>query len=119
MPNPYGAPELSPTELKPTADGSEPFVWLDVREPWEFRKVQIRNERVQLVPLSEIAERQLDALPPAAQDKSATIVVQCHHGVRSMQVAAFLSAQGFARVANVAGGINAWSAERDPRVPAY
>ena len=36
-----------------------------------------------------------------------------------MQVAAFLTARGFAHVANVAGGINAWSAELDPSIPLY
>jgi rhodanese-related sulfurtransferase len=36
-----------------------------------------------------------------------------------MQVASYLKAQGFAHVANIAGGINAWSAELDPRIPRY
>ena len=47
------------------------------------------------------------------------IVAICHHGGRSMQVASFLKGRGFAHVANIAGGINAWSAEVDPTVPRY
>jgi rhodanese-related sulfurtransferase len=43
----------------------------------------------------------------------------CHHGARSQRVAMFLAANGFARVANVAGGIDAWSREVDPGVPCY
>lgn len=35
-----------------------------------------------------------------------------------MQVAAFLKARGFDHVANIAGGINAWSTEVDTSVPA-
>jgi rhodanese-related sulfurtransferase len=47
------------------------------------------------------------------------IACLCHHGGRSMQVAAFLAQQGFSHVANIAGGINAWSAQVDPSVPRY
>jgi rhodanese-related sulfurtransferase len=36
-----------------------------------------------------------------------------------MQVAAFLAQQGFAHVANISGGINAWSMQVDPTVPMY
>jgi rhodanese-related sulfurtransferase len=43
----------------------------------------------------------------------------CHHGARSQRVAMFLAQQGFGEVANIAGGIDAWSAERDPSVPRY
>jgi rhodanese-related sulfurtransferase len=45
--------------------------------------------------------------------------VLCHHGGRSMQVAMFLAQHGFERVANVAGGIDAWSRDVDPSVPRY
>jgi rhodanese-related sulfurtransferase len=31
----------------------------------------------------------------------------------------FLAANGFTRVANIAGGIDAWSTEVDPGVPRY
>jgi len=47
------------------------------------------------------------------------IACLCHHGARSMQVAAFLAQQGFAHVANIAGGINAWSSQVDHTVPTY
>jgi rhodanese-related sulfurtransferase len=43
----------------------------------------------------------------------------CHHGARSQNVALFLERSGFERVANIAGGINAWSGECDPAVPRY
>jgi rhodanese-related sulfurtransferase len=47
------------------------------------------------------------------------IAVLCHHGGRSMQVAAFLVQQGFSHVANVAGGIHAWSTQLDGSIPTY
>jgi rhodanese-related sulfurtransferase len=47
-----------------------------------------------------------------------TYVVMCHHGRRSQQVAAYLGARGY-QVANLAGGIDAWAAEVDPRLPRY
>jgi rhodanese-related sulfurtransferase len=47
------------------------------------------------------------------------IACLCHHGARSMQVAMFLQSRGFAELANIAGGIEAWSAERDSTVPRY
>ena len=54
-----------------------------------------------------------------AQFGIAVVACLCHHGARSQRVASFLAAQGFTHVANIAGGIDAWSAERDPRVPRY
>ena len=47
------------------------------------------------------------------------IVVVCHHGARSMQVAAWLAAQGLDRVSNLQGGIDAWSRQVDPSIPQY
>jgi len=43
----------------------------------------------------------------------------CHHGARSMRVAAFLAGNGFTQVANIAGGIDAWSIELDPALARY
>lgn len=119
MPNPYGAPEISPAELKEMADSGMPFAWLDVREPWEFRKVHVRDERVLLVPLSQIAEQRLDAFPPEALPKGAPIVVQCHHGVRSAQVAAWLRQQGWPEAVSLAGGVAAWADDVDAGIGRY
>jgi rhodanese-related sulfurtransferase len=52
-------------------------------------------------------------------DPNRAIACLCHHGGRSMQVASFLQARGFAHVANIAGGIDAWSVELDTSVPRY
>ncbi|HEY2928140.1 rhodanese-like domain-containing protein [Piscinibacter sp.] len=88
---------------------------LDVREPWEVALAAIRVDGVDArhIPMSRIPER-LDELDP-----SQSIVCICHHGVRSLQVVAFLERQGFESVYNLAGGIDAWSQQVDPGVPRY
>ncbi|HVA81697.1 MAG TPA: rhodanese-like domain-containing protein [Candidatus Binataceae bacterium] len=52
-------------------------------------------------------------------DPKRETVVVCHHGIRSAQVAMYLARNGFERILNLAGGINAWSIEADPAVPRY
>jgi rhodanese-related sulfurtransferase len=84
---------------------------LDVREPWEYEKARI--DGATLIPMREVASRieQID------EDKE--VVAICHHGGRSMQVAMFLEKQGFKRVHNLVGGIDAWSRTVDSAVPLY
>jgi rhodanese-related sulfurtransferase len=88
---------------------------LDVREPWEIETASIRADGFELVciPMNTIPDR-LNELP---QDRP--IACLCHHGMRSMRVASFLVQQGFACVANIAGGIDAWSQQVDTQVPHY
>jgi rhodanese-related sulfurtransferase len=90
-------------------------VVLDVREPWEVARASVAP-----------ADFELRALPMATVPLSLgelnpeqSIACLCHHGARSQQVALFLERQGFTRVANIVGGIDAWSAQCDPTVPRY
>lgn len=94
------------------ADASrEKPVLLDVREPWEYQRARI--EGAQLVPMREVPARMEEL------DAGKELVAICHHGGRSMQVAIFLEKQGFKRVHNLLGGIDAWSRTVDPAVPLY
>jgi rhodanese-related sulfurtransferase len=88
---------------------------LDVREPWEVQTASVTPDEFDLlaIPMNEIPAR-LNELP---QDRP--IACLCHHGHRSQRVAMFLEHQGFTDVANIAGGIEAWSREHDPAVPQY
>jgi rhodanese-related sulfurtransferase len=52
-------------------------------------------------------------------DPEAHLTVMCHHGQRSLNVTAWLRNQGFENVQSLRGGIDAWSAEVDPKVPRY
>lgn len=119
MPNPYGAPEISAQEVNQKRQNGETFVWLDVREPWETRKVQVHDDGVIVVPLQQIAEHRLEAFPEVVLDKSMEIVVQCHHGVRSAQITAWLLQQGWTNVRSLAGGVAAWADEVDASIGKY
>ena len=90
-------------------------VVLDVREPYEVQTACVTANGFELVtlPMGSIVEK-LSEL-----DKDRPIACLCHHGSRSMQVAAYLSSQGFTHLANIEGGIHAWSSLVDPNVPTY
>lgn len=100
--------------LQSLPEGAQPLV-LDVREPWELQTASVPASGFELVaiPMGELTQR-LDQLDPARP-----VACLCHHGARSMRVAAYLAHNGFARVANVSGGIDAWSRELDASVPLY
>ncbi|WP_417284074.1 rhodanese-like domain-containing protein [Comamonas sp.] len=95
-------------------DSTLPVV-LDVREPWEIAQASIQGEGFELrcIPMHEIPGR-LQELDP-----DHPIACLCHHGARSMSVAAFLINHGFEDVSNITGGIDAWSLTADPSVPRY
>ncbi|MBW7833036.1 MAG: sulfurtransferase [Simplicispira suum] len=98
------------------AEGADaaPLV-LDVREPWEvaLASIQAAGFELRAIPMASVPA-QLAALDP-----DQPVACLCHHGARSQNVALFLERNGFAHVANIAGGINAWSGECDPAVPRY
>ncbi len=88
---------------------------LDVREPWEVQLASVAATGFELraMPMNSVPA-QLAALDP-----DRPVACLCHHGMRSQNVALFLERHGFERVANISGGIDAWSAECDPAVPRY
>ena len=92
----------------------EPVV-LDVREPSELQVASVKADGFKLLTIP------MGVIPPrlAELNPEQPIACLCHHGGRSMQVAAFLQSRGFSHVANIAGGINAWSGELDPSIPRY
>ncbi len=100
------------------SDGSQPLV-LDVREPWELQTASVRPDGFELVaiPMGELTARLAELEP--ARDAGRPIACLCHHGARSLRVAGFLQHHGFDKVANISGGIDAWSQESDPAVPRY
>jgi len=117
--NPFGVPGISPQDLAQKRDSGDAFFLLDVREPYELSYAQL-GDGVTLLPLSELARHQLEALPPEiANDKDAEIVVLCHHGNRSAQVTAWLLHHGWQHVWNADGGIEAYAVEVDPTIGRY
>ncbi|MDB5896376.1 MAG: sulfurtransferase [Rhodoferax sp.] len=110
--------QIQPADLSTWLEAAQaegaPLV-LDVREPWELQTASVRPEGFTLVaiPMNEIPVRlaELDPTQPVA--------CLCHHGARSQRVASFLAQSGFENVVNLAGGIDAWSLQRDSTVPRY
>jgi rhodanese-related sulfurtransferase len=98
---------------KQMLDNGEKFVLLDCREPAEVATAKIQGSLH--IPMREIPAR-LRELEPHQDGR---IVVHCHHGGRSLRVTQFLRQHGFDQAQNMAGGIDAWSLEIDPRVPRY
>ena len=102
---------LSPQDVKAKLDGGEKFVFLDVREDWE---VAInRLDGAVHIPLGALGKRFAELKPENE------IIVYCHMGVRSLKATRFLKEQQFKNVKNLAGGIDAWSMQIDPKVPRY
>ena len=105
---------LSPREIKSRleADRSEPLL-LDVREPWEFRICHLEGSA--LIPMRDIPRAVSEA--EIARDRQ--VIVICHHGIRSRQVALYLEHMGYPDVINLQGGVEAWARDVDPSMPTY
>ena len=105
--------QINPLELSLwLKDAARPGpLLLDVRELGEYEICHIEGS--QLIPMNTIAGRF------AELDEEATIVVICHHGMRSYQVGSFLERQGFTSVINLNGGIARWAEEVDLTMARY
>ena len=88
----------------------KPFL-LDVRESWEYEHCHLADSL--LMPMQTVPARLAELAPER------DVVVICHHGARSMQVAMFLERNGFASIYNLAGGVNAWAHDIDPGMRNY
>jgi rhodanese-related sulfurtransferase len=102
--------EIQPEAAKELQSHGE-VILLDVREPWEREAARI--EPSIHIPMGDIPARVQDI------DPDDHIIVYCHHGVRSMNVTAWLRQQGFEKAQSMAGGIDRWSRFIDPKVPLY
>jgi rhodanese-related sulfurtransferase len=103
--------EIAVEELKARRDRGEKPLVIDVREAWELQLASIPD--VLHVPMNELPARL------AELSREAETIVMCHAGGRSLRVAHFLENQGFTNVANLSGGISAWSESVDATVPQY
>jgi len=106
--------EISPREAKSRLSGSNKAVLVDVREPEEFALAKI--EGAFLLPMQTVPA-ELQRLEGWADEQD--LLVLCHHGVRSLQVAAWLRVHGVENCFSIAGGIERWSLEVDPQIPRY
>ncbi len=107
----HSLPEISPQELKQKLDENGSVLLLDVREPSEYDIVHLEGAR--LIPLNTLPNH-LDSLPSDQE-----IVVYCHHGQRSFYATGYLHQNGYTEAINLAGGIDQWAAEIDPKLRRY
>ena len=110
--------QVRPSELAQWLDSVRAHgtpVVLDVREPFELQLASVQADGFTLLTIP------MAAIPPrlAELDPQQPIACLCHHGARSQRVAVFLEHNGFTQLANISGGIDAWSAELDAGVPRY
>ncbi len=119
MPNPYGAPETDVRSVAEKIAAGDEFILLDVREPLELQFAKLDVPQFSLAPLSALAREGVDALPEAARERDAEIIVLCHHGVRSAQVTAWLLQNGWTNVVSLEGGIDAYARDVDPEIGFY
>ena len=104
--------QITAKQLATRQDAGERFYLLDVRTPAEHALAALPASK--LIPLNELATRFSEVQVPEGQ----TLVVYCHHGIRSMHAGLFLAQRGFTPL-SLKGGIEAWSVEVDPTVPRY
>ena len=105
--------QISPVELAEKLRSANPPHLLDVRQPDEHDFVALPNST--LIPLGDLAAR-VDEIEDWRDEE---VVVYCHHGIRSLNAIAQLKHLGFTQLQNLAGGIDRWTAEIDPKLPRY
>jgi len=111
--NPNAPPsvsEITVQELKSLLDERAELYLFDVREPAEREIAFIEGSLL----LDEAAVKRIDTL-----DRDDMLVFQCHTGIRSRSAAEYFRDQGYSRVFNLVGGIDAWSKEIDSDIPCY
>jgi len=102
---------ISPKELKKCLDNGDKLVLVDVREEWEYSLAKVNGSI--LIPLGTLPQSL------AQLNRDSEIIAICHHGMRSADATNFLLQQGFPKVKNLVGGIDAWSTQVDGTVPRY
>lgn len=103
--------DIGVEELARRRAAGDDLMIVDVREPWELEIASIPGTTH--IPMARVAAE------PAAVPRDREVVVMCHAGGRSRRVVEFLTAAGYDRVRNLAGGIDAWSLHVDPTVTRY
>ena len=106
--------EVSPAEVQQRVSAGEKLFLIDVRQPEEYQIARIPG--AELIPMGNVPTR-VDYLEELTVE--GTLIVYCHHGMRSGNVVNWLRGQGVTACQNLAGGIDRWSIEVDPSTPRY
>jgi rhodanese-related sulfurtransferase len=84
---------------------------VDVRTPEEYATASVAG--------SVLADQSTAQEIMQTWPKDTAIVTICHHGMRSLDAAAYLRGHGFSNTRSMSGGIDAWALQIDPSVPRY
>ena len=112
-------PEITVEKLAENLKSKSSFILLDVRETWELDQAKIIDDRLEIVPMSRLAQEGIDALPDLIRSKDREIFVLCHHGVRSADITGWLVSQGWKNIYSVVGGIDEYARKIDRSVGVY
>lgn len=93
--------EITVQDLRSKLEAGEKFVFIDVREPWEYEEF---NLGAQLIPLNNLVNSTYE-LDDHKEDE---IILHCRSGARSAMAQGLLLANGFKNVLNLKGGVMAW-----------
>ncbi len=105
--------EVTCQQVHKKLNNGDKILLLDCREQNEYELVKL--EQATLLPMSEIQQRVDELQPHHGQE----MIVHCHHGGRSLQVAMWLRQQGYPMAQSMAGGIDQWAVEIDHSLPRY
>lgn len=105
--------EISIAEVKQLKDANESIFLVDCRESQEHEICRI--EGATLIPMNQTPAM----LEVFSQPEGSRVIIFCHHGIRSLQVASYLRSQGIDSAQSMAGGIDQWSIQVDDSVPRY
>ena len=103
--------DITVEELKEKLDNNEEFVFIDVREPYEYEDF---NLGAQLIPLGSL----IGSLNELEEHKDDEIVIHCRSGKRSGAAKETLVQLGFKNVRNLLGGVLDWQEKFGPTQPA-
>jgi len=112
-------PEITVTDLSEKLKSEEKFILLDVRELDELEYAKITDSRLEVTPMSRLAQEGPGALSESVRTQELPVYVMCHHGTRSAQVTTWLTQQGWKNVVNIRGGIDAYARMIDSSVGFY
>jgi len=112
-------PEITVTELSEKLKSEDSFILLDVRELQELEYAKITDNRLEVTPMSRLAQVGTDALSESVKAQEVPVYILCHHGNRSAQVTMWLAQQGWKNIFNVRGGIDEYARRIDQSIGFY
>ena len=112
-------PEITVQTLNDKLKTEEKFIILDIREYWEIEKVNLKDDCVIDLPMSQIVHKGLDAIPAKVMNKEEEKIIIYHHSIRHAQITGWLSMQDWTNVNSLYGGVNAFAQQIDQLIGFY